>query len=65
LNLRTETEEHGVRSSALAPASAGNSFARCLPPVDSLAPAAEARRLLADASFSSEQRRYVDDVLDR
>ena len=26
---------------------------------------AEARRLLADAPFSSEQRRYVDDVLDR
>jgi hypothetical protein len=26
---------------------------------------AEARRLLAGAPFSSEQRRYVDDVLDR
>jgi hypothetical protein len=26
---------------------------------------AEARRLLADAPFSREQRRYVDDVLDR
>jgi hypothetical protein len=26
---------------------------------------AEARRLLADAPFSIEQRRYVDDVLDR
>jgi len=25
----------------------------------------EARRLLANAPFSSEQRRYVDDVLDR
>jgi hypothetical protein len=26
---------------------------------------AEARRLLADAPFTPEQRRYVDDVLDR